>query len=138
VSSLALRKIPMRVLLVLSLALLSSCAGIRYATDNYSAVEVKEYAHHPTEADGQAVTKHFRIFDKPAENRMMITASMSDALSMGMTDGLLFNATNSDHPSVIYREAALGFLRQSGRDCEAVETFLIVKPQWEVRYRCKA
>ncbi|WP_321333695.1 hypothetical protein [Breoghania sp.] len=126
---------------------LASCSGIHYALENYSGVEVQEHVVVPTEGpryieqpNGVRVDRaaHFRIFDKPTENRLMITASIGDAAAIGLVKGATFGIADSDAPEVVYRNAAQDFLDKSGRSCAVADISLIATPQYEVRYACKA
>jgi len=110
--------------------LLSGCAGMGYAIDNYSGVPVH---HHQTTGDT------WRIFDKPSESRMMVTSSIGSAIAQGLGQGLLLNAVDNTPPEPRFRQAARGYLDLTNREeCEITDAYLIVRPQFEVTYECPA
>ena len=104
------------------------CAGINYAAQQYSGVRVEEVAM-PDDT--------YRIFDKPAENRMMVTSSLAAAMGQGLGAGLLLNAIDNTPPKPRFDAAALQYLENTGRPgCRVVDLYLLVKPQFEVKYDC--
>ena len=108
----------------MSLALfvaLCGCASLDYAMTNYQGVTPQTFN------DGKA---EWRMFDKPAEGRMMVTVGLGEAAVSGMTFGL------SRAPAPSYRNAAQGFLSSTGRQCHVTDTALIIDPQYEVFYEC--
>jgi hypothetical protein len=107
---------------------LSGCANISYIVDNYSGVPVQEIS---TRYDT------FRVFDKPGENRMMVTASLASAAGQGLVGGLMMNPTLGATPKPVYQEAVEAFLARSGRQCLVTDGHLLAEPQWEFRYRCE-
>lgn len=135
----------MRVLAVALLPFLAGCgAGVDYVIQNYSGTPLVKHEILP--ADGKRYVddgsgnvvdraKTFRIFDKPAENRLMITPSMGDAIAMGAVQGLTL--ADSDSPIIIYKDAAVDWLKTTGRRCAIVDAYLIIKPQYEVKYSCE-
>lgn len=106
---------------------LGGCANINYIMDNYSGVGIKEVA---TQYDT------FRVFDKPAENRLMITSSIGSAIGQGLVGGATFNPTVAAAPEPVFHEAVEMYLAQSGRKCEVQPGVLLAQPQWEFRYSC--
>jgi hypothetical protein len=97
---------------------------------NYSGVTVQQF---------KAKTgSSFRIFDKPAENRLMITSSIGDALGSGAVQGATFGAIRPSSAAVVFRDAAEEYLASTGRTCTTRDTTLIIDPQYEVRYECSA
>lgn len=117
-------------LVVVSLpAILIGCAGMDYAMKNYSGVKVETWISPTTK-------KTFRIFDKPTENRMMITLGFGDASAQGIGQGLTLGIADTRTPEGVYQDAAIEWLALRGRACTATSTFLVVEPQYEVRYAC--
>lgn len=108
-------------------ALLFGCAGVTYAIDNYSGVKVISYT-------SPAQSTSYRIFDKPGENRLMITSSLANAMGQGALKGLTL--MNTTPPEILFEQAAIEFLASTGRTCIAKRTFLVVDPQFEVQYEC--
>jgi hypothetical protein len=107
---------------------LSGCAGLNYAVENYHGVRVDEI---------EMPDDTYRIFDKPAENRMMITPSLGAAMGVGVTTGLTYGAADNVAPKPRFEAAALQYLREEARgDCKVVDFYLIARPQFEIKYQC--
>jgi hypothetical protein len=112
---------------VLALALgLSGCAGLNYAMENYKGVEVM-----PVEYQGH----EWRVFDKPAENRLMITPSIGRSMGLGAATGLTFGAAGGI-PKPELQGAAEAWLVKTGRTCSITDGYVVASPQWEFRYAC--
>jgi len=110
------------------LLLLGGCAGASYAMNEYAGIPVQQFA-----IDGEDV---YRIFDKPAANKLMITPSIAKASAEGFGSGLTFGALDTSTPKPIYEKAALAYLQSTGRDCRILDGYLVLKPQWEFKYDC--
>ena len=106
---------------IVGFGLLSGCSGMGYAMKNYSGTKADKFY-----SSGQK----FRIFDKPAENRLMITPSFGSAMLQGATFGAGATA------EISYQQAAQAYLDSTGRDCEVGDMKLVVQPQWETFYTC--
>ncbi len=119
----------MRIFCIAALcAVLGGCAGVSYAIDEYSGVEVKNI---------QMPDDNYRVFDKPAQNKMMVTSSILAAAAQGAGQGLLFNAVDNTPPRPLFERAATEYLRKTGRDsCRITDAYMILKPQYEVKYDC--
>lgn len=116
-----------RVLCVLLLAgALVGCAGINKALE-YDDVNVQafDWKDHP-----------WRIFDKPAEMRLMITPSLSRASGQGFVGGLTLGIADTDIPKPEYQSAVEGWLMQT-RTCQVRDGYKIISNQWEFTYACR-
>lgn len=113
-----MKKLPLAAALTLSVA---GCTGLQYAMDNYQGVPIVQQKY---------ANQVFRVFDKPEENRLMITPSIGKSAVQGATWGAA--AT----PEIFFQNAAQAFLDQSGRKCTAGDPKLIVQPQYEIFYTC--
>jgi hypothetical protein len=79
----------------------------------------------------------YRVYDKPAQNKMMITPSIGASALQGAGSGLSFNAIDGTPPKPVFERAAIEYLRTTGRDkCRVIDAYLILKPQYEVKYEC--
>lgn len=135
----------MRTMLSMTVALfLAGCgAGYQYVVDNYSGVTVELFEYLPPDGPryvqlGDTTydrAKTYRIFDKPEQSRLMITASIGDAAQIGFAQGL--TKISADHPILVYKDAAAAYLRSKGRECEVIDIGMIIQPQYEARYKCK-
>ena len=105
-----------------SLVFLSGCSGMNYALEHYSGTKPVQFI------DGG---KKFRIFDRPNEQRLMITPSLGSAAAQGATFGAASTA------EMTYHSASQAFLDSTGRDCKAGDMKLVVQPQWETFYTCQ-
>lgn len=119
----------MRLIIIAGLAsALGGCGGMSYAMQEYQGVE----AQHVAMPDDT-----YRVFDKPGANKMMVTSSIGGAMAQGAGSGLLLNAIDNTPPKPVFEAAALHYLRSTGRtDCRVVDAYLLVKPQFEVKYDC--
>lgn len=101
-----------------------------YILENYSGV-----APEPVVMNDDT----YRVFDKPGENRMMVTPSIGAAGAQGFGRGLALGLVDTTPPSVRFEAAADRFLEEKGRpECKATRATLLVNPQYEVRYACAA
>ena len=106
---------------VLSCGLLAGCSGMGYAIENYSGTKPVQFVE---------AGKTFRIFDKPAAGRLMITPSLGAAFAQGATFGAASSA------EMTYQIASQAYLDSTGRKCEVGDMKLVVQPQWETFYTC--
>lgn len=106
----------MKSLLALAAVLaLSGCAGVSQSM---------QYASTP-----KASFDGFDIFDKPAEQKMLVTASYA----MGRAKGL--DKANYDPDN--FRVAAGSYLARSGRDCAVTSVAVVLAPtNYEAKYSC--
>lgn len=107
----------MKRILILAAALaLTGCAGINHSMQ-YASVQKVAF-------DG------YDIFDKPAENKMLINASWSMARKGGL-DGGNYNADD-------FRIAAGSWLAKNGRDCTVTGIAVVLAPtNYEAKYSCR-
>lgn len=112
-------------------AFLVGCAGANYAIENYTGVN-------PVSWKSPTSQKNYRFFDKPAENRLMVTLGFGDAAAQGFGQGITLGAADTRTPEIVYQDAAIEWLKSTGRNCVATNTFLVIEPQYEVRYNCGA
>ncbi len=108
---------------------LGGCASMDHMMQHYANTPVQEFRNHHD---------NFRIFDKPADGRVMITSSIESAAAQGLVGGLTFNPALAAPPKPIYEQAVAQYLAASGRQCTISDGYLLVQPQWEFRYTCAA
>lgn len=108
---------------------LAGCASYNYAIDEYGGVPVASYEY-------QGNT--YRVFDKIASSKLMITPSIGSAAGDGFVKGLTLGLVDTGVPQPVFRAAAEGYLASKGRKCTVDAGQLIMKPQWEFRYQCAA
>lgn len=112
-------------------AIASGCsAGMQYAMENYKGTEAVPFA-----IEGDDV---YRVFDKPQDNRLMITPSLAKITAAGAISGATLRTVDVVGHKSKFEGAALAYLKSTGRTCRAVSTELIERPQWEVKYDCSA
>lgn len=107
---------------------LSGCAGIDYAVDEYSGVPLVMFEH-----DDHT----FRVFDKVASNKLMITPTLGNAAGVGFVRGLTLGLVDNDIPEPVFHEGASAYLLSTGRACAVSNGVLVIRPQWEFRYQCQ-
>jgi hypothetical protein len=119
----------MRTLGIVALCVtLGGCATISYVMQEYHDVPVQEV---------RMSDDTYRIFDKPAASKLMVTSSLSSAAGQGFVKGLTFGAVPTDAPKPLFEAASLQFLSENGRPgCRIVDAYLLAQPQWEVKYDC--
>lgn len=78
----------------------------------------------------------WRIFDKPAEGRLMITPSLGTAAVNALKSGP-FGIFDTDIPKPYYQQAVEGWLVSTGRSCNVTDGYLLIRPQWEFKYSCR-
>ena len=117
-----------RITLGLSVLALAGCAGMNYAIENYAKVDVQQFAY-------EGAT--YRIFDKPEENRLMITPSIGEAFGGGAVQGLTLGLSGPmGGPEGRYQAVTQAFLAQRDASCKVTNGALVVQPQWEFFYEC--
>lgn len=79
----------------------------------------------------------YRIYDKPGENRLMITPSIGKSMAGGAKAGITLGAYQQPSPLQQMEAAALTFLQGTGRTCAIQTREEIFPPQWEFTYRCR-
>lgn len=116
-----------RTALLAATVLLPGCAGLGYAMQ-YSGSELTQF---------EWAGRPWRIFDKAAEQRMMITPSLGRSAGQGLIEGLTFGIADTEIPKPDYQAAVEGFLAGTGRaNCQVTDGYKLIEPQWEFTYRC--
>jgi hypothetical protein len=114
--------------LLLALTTLSGCAYPQYMNDEYRYIPLTNFSHDD---------RSFRIFDKPSAGRLIITPSlttaMSDVVIRGATLGEFHNATEK----TTLERAVEAYFTARGRKCSVTGSSLIYDPQWEFSYECE-
>ncbi|MCB1397519.1 MAG: hypothetical protein H6898_16800 [Rhodobacter sp.] len=112
-----------------SLAVLAAgCSGMSYARETYDGVPVVQFQH----GEGR-----WRIFDKPSDNRLMITPSLGRVAASGAVSGLTLGlAGGPTGPMAGYQAAAQAYLDGREGGCTVVEGHRILTSQYEFTYTC--
>lgn len=118
----------MRILGIVALCVaLGGCASTNYIMEEYHGITVVEV---------KMPDDTYRIFDKPAQSKLMATSSLGSAFGQGLVAGVTAG-TAGGPPKPLYEAAALQFLAENGRPgCRVVDAYLLARPQWEVKYDC--
>ena len=121
----------MKKLAALAVALgLAGCAGLSYVVEHYSGIS-PEPVTMPDDT--------YRVYDKPAENRMMVTSSIGSSAAQGVGRGLALGLADTTPPGPRFEAAANQYLAEKGRsECKATSVVLLITPQFEVKYQCAA
>lgn len=115
---------------VLSAAVgLSGCANLNYAMDEYGQTPMVLYEHRD---------KTYRLWDKPDQNKMMVSSNLGAAAGDGFMTGLTFGIVSAYPGEPTMRSVAEGYLAGKQRKCTVAIGTLIQQPQWEFRYQCQA
>ena len=119
----------MRALLLVAVsALLTGCGtAANYTRSEYEGIAIEEVAM-PEDT--------YRVFDKPAANKMMVTTSIGTAMGQGFAHGLTYGAATGT-PKPLFEAAAIRYLEEHGRSgCRIIDAYMLVQTQWEVKYDC--
>lgn len=116
-------------ILLIGLALAGCSSGAQYAMREYSGVSAVPF----TVEDDDV----YRVFDKPAESRLMITPSIAKAAAMGAVGGATMGIADVSGIKPTYERAAVAYLASTGRHCRIVDGYLVQRPQWEFKYDCR-
>jgi hypothetical protein len=118
----------LRVIALISALMLAGCAGVQHVIDHYQGIQ-------PVEV--QMPDDRYRIFDKPADGRMMVTSSIGSAAGQGFGSGLTLGIVDTTPPLPLFQAAAEAHLAGTGRSqCRVTQGYILVKPQFEFRYTC--
>lgn len=118
----------MRQLALLAALALAGCGGISYAMNNYSDVEPQRFA---------AGGKSYRVFHKPAENRLMITPTIADAGAAGViAGGTLGMAGDGLGPEAEFQAASQAFLDARQPGCKVTNGSRVLPTQYEFNFAC--
>lgn len=117
-----------RALVVLTFLGLQACAYPQYVNDDYRYIPLTNFAHE---------NRSFRIFDKPSSNKMIITPSLSTAVSDVVIRNATFGKYNNSVEQQSLESAAGAYLAAQGRKCAITSASLMYDPQWEITYNCE-
>jgi hypothetical protein len=106
--------------------LLGGCAVISDSVQEYSFVKV-EYVTMPDDT--------YRVFDKPEAGKMLVSSSIASATSQSLRAAVLLK--DNTPPRSNFEAAAGEYLSNGGRTgCRIVDAYLLIAPQYEVKYDC--
>ena len=107
---------------------LSACTYPKYISDEYRYIPLTTFAYE---------NNSFRIFDKPSAGKLVITPSLSTAMS----DTVIRNVTLGKYNNAVNQEtiekAVAAYLTSNGRKCQPTGSTLLYDPQWEFTYACE-
>lgn len=114
--------------LAVAVVALQACTYPQYVSDEYRYVPLTTFAHD---------NRSYRIFDKPSAGKLVITSS----LTMAVSDTVIRNVTFDEYNNATAREkldaAVAAYLAAQGRKCEITNASQIYDPQWEFTYSCE-
>ena len=113
---------------LMTLLAVSACAYPQYVNDDYRYVPLTTFAHD---------NRSFRIFDKPSAGKLVITPSLSTAVSDVVIRNATFGKYNNTTEQQTLESAALAYLAGQGRKCAITGASLMYDPQWEFTYDCE-
>lgn len=109
-------------------ASVAGCGGASYVLDEYAGVTPVMFAQ-PDDT--------YRVYDKPAQNKMMVTPSIGAAALQGAGQGLSMMSADFTSPKPVFERVTLAYLASTGRDnCRIIDGYIVLKPQWEFKYDC--
>ena len=107
---------------------LAACAYPEYVNDEYRYVPLTSFAHD---------NNSYRIFDKPSASKLVITPSLTTAVSDNVIRNVTFGRYDNALPPGALEAAVAAYLKRNGRKCEITGSSLIYDPQWEFTYNCE-
>ncbi len=107
---------------------LTACAYPHYVNDEYRYIPLTTFAHD---------NRSFRIFDKPSAGKLVITPSLSTAVSDVVIRNATFGKYNNSVEVQSLSEAVIAYLAGQGRKCVITGSSLMYDPQWEFTYDCE-
>lgn len=107
---------------------LSACASPQYVNDEYRYIPLTNFAH---------ANQSFRIFDKPSAGRLIITPSLSTAMSDVVIRNATFGKYNNSTEQNALEQAVIAYLSSQGRNCTVTGASLMYDPQWQFTYDCE-
>lgn len=113
---------------VMALMSLAGCAYPEYVNDDYRYIPLTTFAHE---------NRSFRIFDKPSAGKLIITPSLSTAVSDVMIRNVTFGKYNNTTEQDKLQDAVAAYLQAQGRKCSITGSNLMYDPQWEFTYTCE-
>ncbi|MCS0501625.1 hypothetical protein [Ancylobacter mangrovi] len=132
---------------VTAVTLVTACTpNIKYVADTYKDIPRTVYKVPPDDGlpairelpNGKIadVSKAYIIFDNTSVGKLMILPSEQDIASAGVVRGYTFGAVDLIPTEDAFREAASGYLRSSGRQCEITSIREMDEPVHEISYAC--
>jgi hypothetical protein len=78
----------------------------------------------------------YRIFDRRADGKVMITPSVGNSALHGMAHGATFGGVKIDNDESRFAAVAQAYLAVDRPECKVVSGELLMMPQWEFVYTC--
>ena len=113
--------------IVLALAL-TACAYPGYVNEDYRHIPLTTFAHD---------NRSYRIFDKPSAGKLVVTPSLSMAVSDNVVRTVTFDRYHNKTPPEKIEAAVAAYLMSHGRKCVVTGGVLVYDPQWEFTYNCE-
>ena len=107
---------------------LQGCAYPQYVNDEYHYIPLTTFAHE---------NQSYRIFDKPSAGKLIVTPSLTTAVSDTVIRNVTFDRYNNATARKTLEAAVAAYLERQGRKCEITGASLIYDPQWEFTYTCE-
>lgn len=115
--------------LALALALgISACAYPSYVNDEYRYIPLTTFAHE---------NQSYRIFDKPSAGKLVVTPSLTKAVSDNIIRSVTFDRYNNATERERLEAAVAAYLTSNGRKCTITSGAQVYDPQWEFTYSCE-
>lgn len=102
-------------------AALSGCESFAYVDETYGKSPIEKVSYR-----GETWT----VQDNRSASRMIVSGSTGRAFMEGASFGL------SAAPGTIYRDAAIQYLKDKGRNCQAAAVTPVIDMTYEVSYLC--
>lgn len=109
-------------------AALQGCAYPSYVNDEYRYIPLTTFAYE---------NQSYRIFDKPSAGKLVVTPSLTMAVSDSVIRNVTFDRYNNTTARETLEAAIVAYLERQGRKCEITGASLVYDPQWEFTYTCE-
>lgn len=104
------------------------CTYPQYVNDEYRYIPLTTFAHE---------NQSYRIFDKPSAGKLVVTPSLTTAVSDTVIRNVTFDRYNNATARETLQTAVAAYLERQGRKCEITGASLMYDPQWEFTYTCE-
>lgn len=116
-------------LMAVTTVLLAGCANYEYLQDEYGQTPMQLFEFRGTT---------YRLWDKAAQNKIMVGSNLGAAAGDGFIKGLTFGVVNPAPGEPTLHAVAEAYVTSTNRSCEVAPGSLVAEPQWEFRYKCAA
>lgn len=106
----------------------AGCSQLSYLGENYGQVKSERFGYSG---------KTWLIYDRPTDDRLMISPNFGDELASSVIEGLTLGLSGKvNGPEGAYHAAAAAYLRSKESPCQVTNGAHIFENSWEFFYTC--